>query len=446
MSLVSLDQTVFRFINGTLSNPVFDAAMPWLSGPPPVKMALLAGAIVFAWKGGKRAWVCLGALSVAFVLGEELLYSPLKNWLARPRPYEVMADVHLLVGRGRPNQSTPSSHAGNWFAAAVIFAFYYRSSLRWVLPIALAVSFARIYVGAHYPSDVLFGALLGVGVGGGVLLAFRSAPVVNLGKLESRRLGELLIAFVLVVNLIYLAAGRIQLSEDEAYQWLWAKHLDWSYYSKPPLIAWVQFLSTSVWGDNEFGVRFFAPLCAAAAAWLIFRLLLVEVNARVAFLTVLIATATPLLAGCGILFLPDTLAIVFWAAALVAAWRAITQNSTTAWIWTGIAIGLALLTKQVGLAQWACLLIFFALHPPARVQLRRPGFYIAVLISALSLLPVIIWNAKHDWIMATHVGSRSGLGESWSPRYFAEFIVAEFGLLTPIFFVGIVAAAASVWR
>src|SRR5438067_7020617 len=77
------------------------------------------------------------------------------------------------------------------------------------------------------------------------------------------RWGYLFVAVFFVLRLAYLAAGRIELSEDEAYQWLWSKHLALSYYSKPPLIAYLQFLGTSLWGDTEFGVRFFSPVLAA---------------------------------------------------------------------------------------------------------------------------------------------------------------------------------------
>src|SRR5208283_3066685 len=97
-------------------------------------------------------------------------------------------------------------------------------------------------------------------------------------------LGFVLIALFLLVRLAWLASGKIELTEDEAYQWIWSKHLALSYYSKPLLIACVQFLGTHLWGDNQFGVRFFSPLVSAALSLLLLRFLAREISGRTAFI------------------------------------------------------------------------------------------------------------------------------------------------------------------
>ena len=91
---------------------------------------------------------------------------------------------------------------------------------------------------------------------------------------------------MLIASWIYLASGTIQLSQDEAYQWVWSKHLALSYYSKPPGIALIQFAGTSLFGDNEFGVRFFSPLFAAILSVMVLRFLAREISARAGFLVV----------------------------------------------------------------------------------------------------------------------------------------------------------------
>src|SRR5438045_9474374 len=97
------------------------------------------------------------------------------------------------------------------------------------------------------------------------------------------RLGYGLLILLFIFRLAYIAAGKIELSEDEAYQWLWSKHLALSYFSKPPLIAVAQFVGTSLWGDNEFGVRFLSPVIASVVSLTLLRFLARQVNACTAF-------------------------------------------------------------------------------------------------------------------------------------------------------------------
>ena len=85
--------------------------------------------------------------------------------------------------------------------------------------------------------------------------------------------GYLLIAALLLFRLGYIASGTIELSNDEAYQWLWSKHLALSYFSKPPGIAFIQFAGTALWGDTQFGVRFFSPVIAAILSIVVLRFL-----------------------------------------------------------------------------------------------------------------------------------------------------------------------------
>jgi hypothetical protein len=95
-----------------------------------------------------------------------------------------------------------------------------------------------------------------------------------------------------------------------------------------------------------------------------------------------------------------------------------------------------------------CWAVFFALWPPARKHLRRPGPYLALLINLVCALPVVIWNSQHDWITYTHVAAVAGAGSEWKPtlRYLGEFLGAEFGLMNPVFFVATAWAAIAFWR
>lgn len=480
--LHSIDAAVFHFINGTLSNPVFDKLMRFASGNPYFFPALFLVAVGLIWKGGKRGRIFVFLLLLVVALGDGWICNTIKKNVARLRPFYEFPDANLLVGRGN-SFGMPSAHAANWFAATMVTFLFYRRSWRFMLPLALLVSFSRIYVGVHYPSDVLVGAILGAGYAAAFIWlanaiwqfigqrwfpiwwknspslinpeqpidsensAFRVPP----SALDQHwlRLGYILIFVLLAFRLFYIASGTIELSEDEAYQWVWSKHLALSYFSKPPLIAYTQFLGTTLWGDTELGVRFFSPVIAAILSLLLLRFFARETNARIGLAIVAILSTTPLTYAGSILMTIDPLSVLFWTAAMLSGWRAVQSKGTTRdWIWVGVWMGLGFLSKYTGLFQILCWIVFFSIWPEARKHLRKPGPYLALLIVALSLLPVAIWNAQHGWITLEHVARNGGLGKAWKPtlEYTGEFLGAEAGLLNPVYFIAMLWACFAFWR
>jgi 4-amino-4-deoxy-L-arabinose transferase-like glycosyltransferase/membrane-associated phospholipid phosphatase len=495
----NLDAELFRFINHTLINSIFDQLMPLVSGNAYFHPALVLLGILLIWKGGVRGLVCLIMLGSIVAMGDGLC-TLMKNAVERDRPFITLQDVHLLVGKSN-SFSMPSGHAANWFAGTMVAFIYYRRSVLVMLPIALVVSFSRIYNGVHYPSDVLAGAALGAGFAVAALWLFESvwrwagqkwfplwwprmpslvvfkaspesseeesyqdsaAPPPTRGVAPAGfraphatmddhwlRLGYVCIGVLLLVRLIYIGTKIIQLSEDEAYQWVWSKHLALSYYSKPPLIAYTQFLSTSIWGDSAFGVRFFSPIISAIISLSVLRFFARELNARAGFFLVLVAAATPLASVGAVLMTIDPLSVLFWTAAMLAGWRAIQPDSkTTDWLWVGLWMGLGFLSKYTELFQLLCWAVLFALWPPARKQLRRPGPYLALFVNLLCAVPVVVWNARHNWITVTHVAQNAGAGTAWHPtlKYLGEFLGSELGLLNPVFVIATVWAALAFWR
>jgi 4-amino-4-deoxy-L-arabinose transferase-like glycosyltransferase len=145
----------------------------------------------------------------------------------------------------------------------------------------------------------------------------------------------------------------------------------------------------------------------------------------------------------------DPLSVLFWTLAMLSGWRAIQPDGKTQhWLWVGVWMGLGFLSKYTALFQWLCWIVFFVLWPPSRLHLRRPGPYLALVVNVLLALPVLIWNSQHEWVTVTHVGGRAEFGSAFhfTARYLFEFMGAEFGLLNPIFFVGMLWAAIAIWR
>jgi 4-amino-4-deoxy-L-arabinose transferase-like glycosyltransferase len=196
-------------------------------------------------------------------------------------------------------------------------------------------------------------------------------------------------------------------------------------------------------------VRFFSPVIGAIISVLILRFFARELNARAGFFLVLIATATPLASVGAVLMTIDPLSVLFWTAAMLAGWRAIQpQSKTSDWAWVGLWMGLGFLSKYTELFQWLCWAVLFVLWPPARKQLKRPGPYLALVINAVCSIPVLVWNAQHQWITVEHLKQNAGMDTAWHPtlRFTAEFLGSELGLMNPVFFIAMIWAAVALWR
>lgn len=226
------------------------------------------------------------------------------------------------------------------------------------------------------------------------------------------------------------------MSEDEAYQWLWSKRLALSYFSKPPLIAYLQFIGTSLWGDTEFGVRFFVP---SSPRW--FRGWSCASMARQGqrprgVLAGDDVTSCVLVSAGSLLMTIDPPSVLGWAGAMVAGRKAVQPNSRMRRdrVWVGAGIAFGFLAKFVKTrCNWCRFVLVLVAIPSARPQWKRPGPYVALFISALALLPVIIWNAQHHG--HGRAPARSGrMNEVWRPtfRFFLDHTGALFGLLNPV--------------
>jgi len=511
--LQNLDLSLFRAINDGLANPVFDVLMPFLSGNVLFAPCAIFVAAWLLWKTKTRGLVFLLALLVVLSINDGVVSKNLKRTIGRLRPSVALEDVRRPDEKPKPptespapasvpkdtlarpstSGSMPSSHASNWFGAVIVAWVYFRRSVWITLPLAVLVSFSRIYNGVHYPSDVIAGAIIGAGGAIAILYALNAAwcwagqkwfplwwerlpnllnpvpqpesefeepefaprdpkarqaalPRHEILDAQWLRLGYLLIAVLAAARFLYIYGAVIQLTQDEAYQWIWSKHLALSYFSKPPMIAYTQFLGTSIWGDNEFGVRFFSVVITTILSLLLLRYFARYVNARAGFFLILIMTASILPSVGAVLMTVDPLSVLFWTTAMLAGWKAIQPDGTTRhWIWVGIWMGFGFLSKYTELFQLLSWVVLFALWKPARVHLRRPGPWLALVINLLFTIPVLIWNAGHRWITINHVAD---MQHAWEPtlRYFFEFLGAELGLLHPVFFVATVWASIAFWR
>jgi 4-amino-4-deoxy-L-arabinose transferase-like glycosyltransferase len=215
----------------------------------------------------------------------------------------------------------------------------------------------------------------------------------------------------------------LDLAPDEAHYWDWSRpeHLDWSYYSKGPLIAYLIRGGCAVagaWsvehtGNLAFAVRLPAVLCGSLLLISLYLITVQVYRCEVLALAVVgIALTLPLLAVGSSLMTIDAPYTCCWGWALVLGHRAIFRGSTWAWPLLGVVLGLGMLAKYTMVVWIPSAALFLLLTPAYRPLLWQRGFWSMIAVAGLCCLPILIWNAQHDWVTFRHVLGLSGLNEA----------------------------------
>src|SRR3954469_14813710 len=198
------------------------------------------------------------------------------------------------------------------------------------------------------------------------------------------------------MRLVY--AGVLELRTDEAYYWTWSKEGVLSFLDHPPMIAWFIRFGTTLFGDTNLGVRF-----AGILAMLVTQLLIANIVRRVThdFRAIVLAVLMPEAAlYYGLLMAkvsPDTALIPFAVAMLWALVRLDENGNPRWWLAAGLFAGLALLSKFTAIMLLPAVIAFVLVPDWRRRWLLSPWPFLAALIAAIVFLPVLIWNAEHDW-------------------------------------------------
>ncbi len=205
-------------------------------------------------------------------------------------------------------------------------------------------------------------------------------------------------AAIVLLNLIFNAT--LPLHFDEAYYWVWSQHLQLSYFDHPPMIAWLIRIVTLA-SDAEWIIRLVPLGCTMLAGLGIRQLAAWMYTPAIADKALLIFLVSPLAQMGFTLATPDAPLILGWTLTLLCAYRAFFEQRRRWYYLTGLAAGFALLSKYTAVLLLPAL-VGFALCSSLRRKLLWREFGLAAGLTVLVFLPVIIWNAGHDWV---HSGS-----------------------------------------
>lgn len=251
-----------------------------------------------------------------------------------------------------------------------------------------------------------------------------------------RKIAFLLIGLLTAFRLFYSQVNG--LVADEAYYWLWSKHLDWCYFSKGPGVAWTIAGGTAVFGDTVFGIRWPAVLLGAGTALGFFSLTERLFDTRTAFVALIFAALIPLFMVGGFLMTIDPLSVFFWVAAAWTFWEAVQGKGWGWWPVTGLLVGLGMLAKFTNAVQLLGFVLVVAWHRPWRHHLRGISFWSMVFVALVCLTPVLLWNMAHGWPTAKHLVHRGALDSDFSvrPGEFISFLLGQALVIHPLIFIG----------
>lgn len=249
--------------------------------------------------------------------------------------------------------------------------------------------------------------------------------------------------YVLVINTIflifrvfYVLLYPIDLSPEEAQYWDWSRHLDISYYSKPPMVAYMNFISTSILGNTELGVRINAILLSFLLSLITYFFVKRIFDERVALISSVFPNLFVGFAINSVIFTTDAPLIFFWALSVICFYFAVEKNEIKLWLLTGFFAGLAFLSKYPAVFLLPFGILYILLVKPS--LLKDLKIYTSLVVAFILSLPVLIWNLEKDFISFKHVSNLATQSSNF-PNFAAlgEFLGGQIILLSllPFFFI-----------
>ena len=249
---------------------------------------------------------------------------------------------------------------------------------------------------------------------------------------ESRLVRGTALTVLALVGLRLLAAAWTPITFDEAYYWMWSKHLAGGYYDHPPMVAVVIRLGTLIAGDTEFGVRLVSILSALPMSWAVYRATEILFGSRRAAASATILLNVTLMAAVGTLIVtPDAPLLVASSLLLFALAKVLETGQGAWWLAVGAAAGAAVLSKYTALFFGPAILLWLIAIPKLRRWLISPWLYLGGLVAIAMFAPVILWNAEHHWVSFIKQMGRARI-EDFRPAFIAELIPTQIAFATPL--------------
>lgn len=259
------------------------------------------------------------------------------------------------------------------------------------------------------------------------------------------------IAWLLIISALVrgFLAAFVEFGNDEVYYWTYAMYPDWSHFDHPGMVGWVmQIFSLNLLFSSEFALRLSSIVFMTIDTYIIYKLGCLIKNKLAGFYAALLYTAS---LYCfiitGIFIMPDTPLMLFTLLAIYSflmSFRGEAEESAKHYVLAGLFAGLALLSKYSAGFIWIGVGLYILIYD--RKQLKNKYLYLSALITAVCLLPILIWNIQNDFISFTFHGDRVSLFGKLQPGDFIMEIFGEIGYNSPINYVLIIIALVALFK
>ena len=273
----------------------------------------------------------------------------------------------------------------------------------------------------------------------------RPMSATPISEMNYHRFTVAMILAVLGLRLCVLFLSPLGLHGDEAQYWAWSKELDWGYFTKPPMIAWVIAATTSIFGDAEWAVRLSSAPLHALTSYMLFRTGRSLFDARTGFWAACLYWLMPAVWLSSMIVSTDVSLLLCFVIALNA-WVHL-RESGPHWgraLQLGAAIGLGMLAKYAMLFFLPAIALCIVFDKPTRRALLNLKGLLALGLAAIIIAPNVLWNISNDFATLSHTADNANLGRSFPfhPLELVSFISTQFGVFGPISFAVMIASIA----
>ena len=276
-------------------------------------------------------------------------------------------------------------------------------------------------------------------------------------KLQENKI-EKYLAWLLTISVLVrgFLAAFIEFGNDEVYYWTYAMYPDWSHFDHPGMVGWImQIFSLNLLLHSEFALRLSSIIFMTLDTFIIYKIGCLVKNKIAGFYAALLYTASfYCFVITGVFIMPDTPLMLFTLLAIyyfLLSFRADIdhremngEETPKHYLLAGLFTGLALLSKYSAGFIWVGVGLYILFYD--RKQLKNKYLYLSILISAVCMLPLLIWYMQNDFISFTFHGDRVSLFGKLQPLDFLAEIAGELGYNNPINYVLIIIALVAFWR